>query len=483
MNRISRNSLTRIANVLAFLITALTLTASGSAQTFKTLFSFTSSSSGGYPGSALVQGTDGNLYGTTITPPIVFKMTPAGTLTTIYTFTGESDGNVPLGLTLGTDRVLYGITEWGGLKTNCGLGCGTVFKITEAGVLTTLHSFDASDGTYPVGTLIQGSDGNFYGTTAAGGANDSCSWQGEPGCGTIFKISASGTFTTLHSFNSADGSLPIGGLIQGSDGNFYGTTSLGGAYSGGTVFKITASGTLTTLYNFCAQTGCTDGQEPEAGLMQAADGKFYGSTVGGGDQYCWYGAQGGTIFKITSKGKLTTLHSFCFTEGRGPAAPLIQVTDGDLYGSAEAGGNGGEGNCTAVFDPGCGTLFKVNLTTALTTAVHTFNYLDGDRPDTPLLQALWNRQPWRDRILWGGNGVQPVVRRDAVCDLVACNPQGGPSRRHSRHRSNGRDERDLQRYARHICGCFRYRNLRHSSRRCNHRSSRGQHARGSPHQQ
>ena len=334
-----------------------------------------------------MQGTDGNLYGTTTSPSIVFKMTPAGTLTTLYTFTGQGDGNIPLGLTLGTDGVLYGITQWGGLKTNCGLGCGTLFKITEAGVLTTLHSFNASDGTYPAGTLIQGTDGNFYGTTAAGGANDSCSWQGALGCGTIFKISSTGTFTTLHNFNNADGSLPIGGLVQGTDGNFYGTTSLGGAYSGGTVFKITAGGTLTTLYSFCAQTGCTDGQEPDAGLLQAADGNFYGSTVGGGNQYCYYGAQGGTIFKITSKGKLTTLHSFCYTEGRGPAAPLIQVTSGDLYGSADNGGNGGNGNCTAVFDPGCGTLFKVNLNTALTTAVHTFNYVNGDRPDTALLQA------------------------------------------------------------------------------------------------
>ncbi len=365
----------------------LALTPTGSAQTFKTLFSFTTSDAGGYPGSALVQGTDGNLYGTTLSPSIVFKMTPDGILTTLYTFTGEGDGSDPFGLTLGTDGVLYGITQEGGSRTNCGLGCGTVFKITETGLLTTLHSFAASDGTYPAGTLVQGTDGNFYGTTAAGGANSSCNWQGQPGCGTIFKISSSGTFTTLHSFSSADGSLPAGGLIQGSDGNFYGTTSQGGAYSGGTVFKLTAGGTLTTLHNFCAQTGCNDGQAPDAGLMQAADGNFYGATADGGNQYCWYDQQAGTIFKITSKGKLMTLHSFCYSEGRFPEAPLIQATDGNLYGSAELGGNGGNGNCTAVFDPGCGTLFKVALNTALTTPVHTFDYSDGDRPTAALVQA------------------------------------------------------------------------------------------------
>jgi uncharacterized repeat protein (TIGR03803 family) len=260
-------------------------------------------------------------------------------------------------------------------------------KITGSGVLTTLHSFDSADGASPVGSLVQGTDGNFYGTTEAGGANSSCSTQGVAGCGTVFKISSGGTFTTLHSFDGSDGSDPVGGLIQGSDGEFYGTTAVGGAYGSGTVFKIASSGRLTTLYNFCAQTGCTDGQFPDAGLIQATDGNFYGTTAGGGSQYCWYDQQAGTVFKITAKGKLTTVHSFCYSEGRFPEAPLIQATDGNLYGTAELGGNGGNGGCTSVFDPGCGTLFKVALNTALTTLIHTFDYSDGDRPSTALVQA------------------------------------------------------------------------------------------------
>ena len=180
---------------------------------------------------------------------------------------------------------------------------------------------------------------------------------------------------------------PLAGLVAGTDGNFYGTTLSGGANSFGTVFKITPAGVLTTLHSFCAQTGCTDGQSPFAGLIQATDGNFYGTTTSGGSMYCYYGAQGGTIFKVTPGGRLTTLHSFCYSEGRGPESPLTQATDGRLYGTARSGGNGGNGNCTAVFDPGCGTMFKIALGGVLTNAVHTFDFTDGDLPVAGLVQA------------------------------------------------------------------------------------------------
>jgi uncharacterized repeat protein (TIGR03803 family) len=166
--------------------------------------------------------------------------------------------------------------------------------ILPAQTLTTLASFNGLDGSGPVASLVQGTDGNFWGTTYAGGPNND---------GTIFKIAPGGTLTTLYSFQGgADGYGPKAGLIQATDGNFYGTNSGGGAdFGDGTIFRITPGGMLTTLYSF---TGKADGGSPQAGLIQANDGNFYGTTVGGG-------AHGfGTVFKITPGGTLTTLYSF-----------------------------------------------------------------------------------------------------------------------------------------------------------------------------
>jgi uncharacterized repeat protein (TIGR03803 family) len=163
------------------------------------------------------------------------------------------------------------------------VACGTVFKITPEGALTPLHSFDLKDGAFPT-ALIQASNGDFYGTTAFGG-HIACS-QDQYGCGTFFKITASGAMTTLHKFSGTDGFF-VDGLAQATDGNFYGTTSSGGANDTGcaggcgTVFEITPGGTLTTLHNFCAQTNCADGSGP-TGLVQGTNGTFYGTTPFGG---------------------------------------------------------------------------------------------------------------------------------------------------------------------------------------------------------
>jgi uncharacterized repeat protein (TIGR03803 family) len=144
--------------------------------------------------------------------------------------------------------------------------------------------------------LVEATNGSFYGTTQLGGIfND----------GTVFKIASGGTLTTLHSFDGADGSGPLAALVQASDGNLYGTTQQDGAYGGGTIFKITPAGKLTTLYNFCSLSNCTDGEYPEAGLMQAADGNLYGTTAG------QPGVGYGNVFKISLAGTLTTLHDFC----------------------------------------------------------------------------------------------------------------------------------------------------------------------------
>jgi uncharacterized repeat protein (TIGR03803 family) len=327
--------------------TVFKITAGG---TLRKLHSF-DGTDGEYPQAALVQGTNGDLYGTTISGGangsactndpsgcgMVFKITTGGTLRKLHSFDG-TDGEYPqAALVQATNGVFYGTTLYGGnANAACENGCGTVFQITPGGMLTTLYSFCASgypctDGILPESALVQGTDGNFYGTTLGGGANNTCS--SATGCGTVFKIAPSGALTTLYSFcsqsNCTDGADPVAGLVQAADGNFYGTTVLGGANGGGTVFQITPSGTLTTIYNFCAETNCTDGTAPEAGLVQATDGNFYGTTAGGGALHrhghtCSNPFGGcGTVFKITSGGTLTTLHGFKGTDGAIPSAGLI----------------------------------------------------------------------------------------------------------------------------------------------------------------
>jgi uncharacterized repeat protein (TIGR03803 family) len=203
--------------------------------------------------------------------------------------------------------------------------------------LTTLYSFAGSDdGGYPVAGLVQGSDGNFYGPTSAGGGHN---------LGTVFKITPSGTLTTLYSFAGSDGEFPFAGLVQGSDGNFYGTTEQGGANDQGTVFKITPSGTLTTLYSFAG----SDGAEPFAGLVQGSDGNFYGTTQLGGLGPCTGGC--GTVFKITPSGALTTLYSFAGSDGANPDAGLVQGSDGNFYGTTHQGGANNVGTVFRLSQP------------------------------------------------------------------------------------------------------------------------------------
>jgi uncharacterized repeat protein (TIGR03803 family) len=328
--------------------------------TLTTLYSFCSQSGciDGLNPQMLIQAANGNFYGTTAsggangTGGTIFKITPGGTLTTLYSFCAEvgcPDGAYPSALVQATNGDFYGITPRKGP-----FDAGTIFKITPSGTLTTVHGFcsqtDCADGAFPAG-LIQATDGDFYGLTEEDGAF---------GHGTVFKITASGTLTTLYSFcplsTCLNGGPDFGtaGLVQASNGDFYGTTGQFGANGFGTVFRITPSGTLKTIYSFCAQAGCPDGFSP-SGLVQGSDGNLYGSTSEGG-------ANGyGTIFKITPAGTLTTLYSFICSASGCPngqgALPswLIQDTNGAFYGTTSAGGlNSCDGD-------GCGTVFSLSV--------------------------------------------------------------------------------------------------------------------------
>lgn len=307
---------------------------------------------GANPYASLVQATNGNFYGTTQFGGAdnfgtVFKMTPAGKLITLYSFCAQlncPDGSQPTAsLVQGTDGNFYGTTQYG--------SGGGVFKITPSGTLTT---YGICPQIYFCGWrlyagLVQATDGNFYGTTMWGGDYDGYGYCYDYGCGTVFKITPAGTATKLHDFcvyqtvNCSDGAMPLGGLVQATDGNFYGTTGAGGTinYGVGTVFKITPTGTLTTLYSFCVQSPCPDGVEPYTSLVQATDGNFYGTTFLGGANN-----SSGTVFKITPEGSLTTLYSFCAqpacTDGYGPVG-LVQATDGNFYGTTESGGANNDG--------------------------------------------------------------------------------------------------------------------------------------------
>ncbi len=317
----------------------------------------------------------------------------AQTFTTLFDFDGKNGANPDfVTLVQGTDGNLYGTTSDGGSTAGCSAGCGNVFKISTAGKLTVVQDFCATqscvnaeiaEGVFPSAGVIQGLDGNFYGTTSGG--NPGASW------GSVFKVTRTGTLTTLYAFcaisGCLDGAAPSAALVQGTDGNFYGTTVNGGtgiessSGSGGTVFKMTSAGKLTTLYSFCSKTNCTDGIDPQAGLVQASDGNFYGTTFQGGNPVCDGGC--GIIYRITSAGKLTILHSFCSEancdDGASPTSGLIQGTDGNLYGTTLGGGANNSG-----------TIFKISLSGSFSVFYPLCSEAyctDGGSPRAPVIQA------------------------------------------------------------------------------------------------
>jgi uncharacterized repeat protein (TIGR03803 family) len=348
------------------------------AQTFTTLVDF-NGANGAFPGDEvfIVQGLDGNLWGTTTTGSTlqefgtIFKISMAGALTTAFIF--ESMSAPMAGLTLAPNGDLYGTTYYGGTD-----GDGLVFAFSpKSGMLTQVGpSFDGSNGTGPTSGLVRAFNGTFYGTTGRGGANDrgtvfqvapngefSTVYNGDsivayttpiqggngnlygtsPSGGTnsdgaIFELTPAGILTILHSFNGADGQTPFAGLVQGAGGAFYGNTNLGGVDDLGTIFKITPAGAFVKLHSFRGTAGhYPDGYYPAAALAAGSDGNLYGTTTAGGE------SGNGTIFRITPSGAFTTLYSFDSTSASNDSGGMVQATDGNFYGTLSGGGANGEG--------------------------------------------------------------------------------------------------------------------------------------------
>jgi uncharacterized repeat protein (TIGR03803 family) len=331
------------------------------AGVFTVLRNLNSTADGAYPQGDLIQGTDGNLYGScysggTFGNGTIFKITKAGVYTVLRHLAASTDGGNPYGnLYQNSDGVLYGMNRTGGANT-----AGTAYKITTAGVFTLLHSFvPATEGSTPNGSLIKSTDGNFYGLTSSSGLYNG---------GTAFRMSTTGTVTVLAQFNGAKfGNVPQESLVKGRDSAYYGTNSSGGTYGHGTIFKICA-GVTTTLYSF---NRSVSGGVPLGSLIQATDGNFYGTTSEGGTNGY------GTIFKITPGGTYIVIrHLAGSTDGGYPKGSLVQGKDSLLYGTTSSGGTNVSG-----------TIFKISLTGNFTVIRHLTNATDGANPEGNLVQG------------------------------------------------------------------------------------------------
>jgi uncharacterized repeat protein (TIGR03803 family) len=372
---VKRDKLGVVVSTAAAIIVNLSLAGFASAQSkFKVLYSFSGGLDGG-PRAGLVRDTVGNLYGTTkFGGPIcqnpagscglVFKLARNGdgtwTESVVYAFTGSPDGANPVaGLIFDQAGNLYGTTAFGG-DLSCGepgLGCGTVFKVDQTGILTVLHTFSGgADGVSPYAGLIRDTAGNLYGTTYLGGRRNS---------GTVFELDKDGNETVLHSFISGGGGgsgyYPQAGLIRDAAGNLYGTTNVGGPSFYGTVFKLRRDGNITVLHSFSSGE---DGGAPYAGLIGDAAGNLYGTTYIGGVSGL------GTVFKLDKDGNETVLQSFAGgADGSSPYTGLIRDPAGNLYGTTVYGGTSNRG-----------TVFKLDKD-GNETVLHSFSFAtDGGYP-------------------------------------------------------------------------------------------------------
>jgi uncharacterized repeat protein (TIGR03803 family) len=404
-----RNQLPRWASIPCFLLILAVFAIPSQAQTYTALTTFTGGL--GPEFAPLVQGFDGNFYGASElgganNKGAIYKVTPDGVVTVVYSFCAQlrcTDGVGPGGLILGKDGNFYGSTDAGGTVDKNHGGDGTFFKITPAGVLTTLSNFcraSCGEGSFP-SPVLQARNGSFYGTTIDGGTHNQ---------GTVFKMTAQGAVNTVYSFcsvsNCGDGVSP-GSLLQATDGSFYGTTSFAGPFRG-TLFKLLPGGKLTTLHTFCVDvTTCLDGDVSAGALVQGIDGDLYGVNHGGGS------LGGGTIYKISSAGELTILYSFCgkvnCPDGSLPSTGLVLASDGNFYGTTTIGGNRISGGCGA----GCGVIYQITPQGALTT-LYKFcpqpKCLNGPEQNTPLVQGT-------DGSLYGMSGEQGAKHPGTIYKL------------------------------------------------------------------
>jgi uncharacterized repeat protein (TIGR03803 family) len=278
----------------------------------------------------LLRDSEGNLYvsdaiGGNFGNGAVYKLSPAGLMPTVlYSFTGGADGKYPNdGLISDAEGNLYGTTGMGGA-----FGQGVVFKVTPAGVETVLYSFTGgADGGEPWGRLLRDSQGNFYGTTYLGGGL-------QLSFGVVFELSASGVETVLHSFTGgSDGGHPNGDLIADAQGNLYGTTPAIPRSTHGTVFKVSPQGVLNVLHSFLGP----DGFSLRSGVIMDSGGNFYGTTFSGGV------SNDGVVYELNANGTETVLHSFSGSDGALPVGGLVFDTTGNLYGTTAYGGTSNNG--------------------------------------------------------------------------------------------------------------------------------------------
>ncbi len=384
MNHFARHVLASVSGVALAFTLLMPIAAQG--QTPTTIYTFAGGGPANPQNNSVAQGRDGNFYFTTCIPlsinSVMFNISPSGTLNTVYVPT-----NCSYGVTLGTDGNLYSTT---GNNDGAGGLYGSVYKVTPTGTATTLHTFtNGADGSYPYWPPIQGTNGVFYGTTQAQIANS-----------TAYSVTSSGTFTTLHTFTGSDGQN-VNGLVQGMDGNFYGSSQSGGANNLGVVFKMTSAGAVTVLHSFAG----SDGAVGRWDLVQAKDGNFYGVTLNGGT----YG--GGVLYKITSTGTYTVLYNFPYTGTNQYTTPfpysgVIQATNGLLYGVT-----GNVGGPWAF-----GSVYSFNTATSTFTTLYNFTGgTDGGQPYGPLLQHT-------DGLLYGTTYVGGNVSGGGYCNTVESDP-------------------------------------------------------------
>ena len=328
---------------------------------------------GAVPHGGLALGADGNFYGTTSQGGsnnlgTVFRLTPGGDFTSIFSFNGTNGANPNAVLTLAKNGILYGTTYAGGVSN-----WGTVFLITTNGSFTNLFSFTGTNGANPGAALVADGTGNFFGTAEYGGAHtNAVAALGGNGYGTLFEMTGDGAVTVPIFFDNTNGAYPSGGLVLGNDGSFYGTTAVGGQNSTGifpgygTVFKMTPDGMFTNLYQF---TG-GDGGFIYAGLAQGHDGDLYGAAFNGGSQGY------GTLFKISTNGDFVPLHTFSYFERGSPFAGMMEGSDGNFYGTTYG-----------FYFSGSGTVFQLKPDGTFTNLVF-FNGASGSYP-----AGVWCKAP------------------------------------------------------------------------------------------